>query len=159
MADVRVRPATARDTESLGELGALLVRSHHEFDSQRFMSPGPQIEKGYGRFLTSQLNRDDCVVLVAEREHQIVGYVYATLEDRSWRDLRDACGYIDDIVVRDTARRSGVATALIGAAMEWIRSRGAPRVLLMTATPNHAAQQLFARLGFRPTMVEMTREL
>lgn len=115
--------------------------------------------RAYGRFLTSQLNREDCVVLVAEREHQIVGYVYATLEDRSWRDLRDACGYIDDIVIRDTARRSGVATALLAAAMEWIRSRGAPRVLLMTAAANHAAQQLFARLGFRPTMVEMTREL
>ena len=159
MADFRIRPATSRDAESLGELGAHLVRSHHDFDSQRFMSPGTQIEKGYGRFLTSQLDRDDCVVLVAERERQIIGYVYATLEDRSWRDLRDACGYIDDIVVRDTARRSGVATALVEAAMDWMRSRGAPRVLLMTATPNHAAQQLFARLGFRPTMVEMTREL
>jgi ribosomal protein S18 acetylase RimI-like enzyme len=159
MADFRIRPATSRDAETLGELGALLVRSHHDFDSRRFMAPGPQIEKGYGRFLTSQLDRDDCVVLVAERERQIVGYVYATLEDRSWRDLRDACGYIDDIVVRDTARRSGVATSLMEAAMDWLRSHGAPRVLLMTATPNHAAQQLFARLGFRPTMVEMTREL
>jgi RimJ/RimL family protein N-acetyltransferase len=40
-----------------------------------------------------------------------------------------------------------------------LREMGAPRVVLMSAAPNVAAQRLFARLGFRPTMVEMTREL
>ena len=159
MSDVTVRPATLDDAAFLGQLGALLVRAHHDFDPRRFMQPGPQIEEGYGRFLTSQLDRDDGIVLVAERDGDIAGYVYATLEERSWRELRDACGYIDDIVVRDTARRGGVATALMGAAMEWMRSRGAPRVLLWSATPNEVAQQLFSRLGFRRTMVEMTREL
>jgi ribosomal protein S18 acetylase RimI-like enzyme len=142
MADVIIRPATVADAAALGELGALLVRSHHEFDPQRFMRPLPGIEHGYGRFLTSQLGRDDAIVMVAEREGEVAGYVYATLEDRSWRELRDACGYIEDIVVGDTAR-----------------SRGAPRVLLLSATPNAGAQELFSRLGFRRTMVEMTKEL
>jgi RimJ/RimL family protein N-acetyltransferase len=34
-----------------------------------------------------------------------------------------------------------------------------PRVILWTAEKNDAAQQLFARAGFRRTMIEMTREL
>lgn len=159
MADFNIRSATLADAPALGELGALLVRSHHEFDPQRFMSPLPNIEQGYGRFLTSQLGRDDAIVMVAERDGEVDGYVYATLEGRSWRELRDACGYIEDIVVRDTARRGGVATLLMNAAMEWLRGRGAPRVLLLSATPNAGAQALFARLGFRRTMVEMTKEL
>jgi ribosomal protein S18 acetylase RimI-like enzyme len=159
MADVIIRPATLADAAALGELGALLVRSHHQFDPQRFMRPQPGIEQGYGRFLTSQLGRDDAMVMVAERDGEVAGYIYFTLEDRSWRELRDACGYIEDIVVRDTARRSGVATLLMNAALEWLRSRGAPRVLLLSATPNAGAQELFARLGFRRTMVEMTKEL
>ena len=159
MSDLTVRPATIEDAAELGALGALLVRAHHGFDPQRFMQPGSRIEEGYGRFLVSQLDRDDGIVLVAERDGEIAGYVYATLEERSWRELRDACGYVEDIVVRDVARRSGVATALMQSAMEWMRSQGAPRVLLLTATPNHAAQELFERLGFRRTMIEMTREL
>jgi ribosomal protein S18 acetylase RimI-like enzyme len=159
MADVLVRAATLADAAALGELGALLVRSHHEFDPQRFMRAQPGIEQGYGRFLTSQLGRDDAMVMVAERDGEVAGYIYATLEDRSWRELRDACGYIEDIVVRDSARRGGVATLLMNAAMEWLRSRGAPRVLLLSATPNAGAQELFSRLGFRRTMVEMTKEL
>jgi RimJ/RimL family protein N-acetyltransferase len=34
----------------------------------------------------------------------------------------------------------------------------APRIVLSTMVANHAAQRLFARYGFRPTMLEMTRE-
>ena len=64
-----------------------------------------------------------------------------------------------DVVVTDDARRLGVATALMDAALSWLKSRGAPRVILWTAQPNHGAQELFDRLGFRRTMVEMTKEL
>jgi ribosomal protein S18 acetylase RimI-like enzyme len=159
MPEFIVRPATLEDSTALGELGALLVRAHHEFDPQRFMRPAPGIEKGYGRFLASQIGHDDAIVMVAERGREVGGYIYATLEDRSWRELRDSCGYIEDIVVRESDRRSGVATMLMTAAIEWMRSRGAPRVLLLTATPNAGAQKLFTRLGFRQTMIEMTREL
>jgi ribosomal protein S18 acetylase RimI-like enzyme len=48
---------------------------------------------------------------------------------------------------------------LIEKAVEWLRERGAPRVVLWTAENNAGAQQLFAKLGFRRTMIEMTREL
>jgi len=159
MAEFIIRPATLADATAVGELGAVLVRAHHDFDPQRFMRPLPGIEKGYGRFLTSQIGQEDAIVMVAEADGEVGGYVYATLEDRSWRELRDACGYIEDIVVRESARRSGVATMLMNAAIEWLRNRGAPRVLLLTATPNAGAQELFTRLGFRRTMIEMTKEL
>jgi hypothetical protein len=43
--------------------------------------------------------------------------------------------------------------------VEWLRGRGAPRVILWTAAQNDAAQTLFTTLGFRQTMVEMTMEL
>ena len=159
MADFIIRPARREDAAALGELGALLVRVHHEFDPQRFMSPVPGTEIGYGRFLTSQIGSEDATVIVAERDGEIGGYVFAGLEDRSWKELRDACGYIEDIVVRESARGSGVARLLMNAAIEWLRSRGAPRVLLLTATPNTGAQELFTKMGFRRTMIEMTMEL
>jgi RimJ/RimL family protein N-acetyltransferase len=34
-----------------------------------------------------------------------------------------------------------------------------PRVVLWTAHANEPAQRLFEGLGFRPTMIEMTKEL
>ena len=154
-----IRPATSSDVPALGRLGALLLRTHYEFDTERFMAPDENSGDGYAWFLGTQLHEADVVVLVAEQNGAIVGYVYAGLEPQSWKELREACGFIHDVVVAEGGRRSGVATALIDAASEWLRGRGAPRVMLWTAQQNDGAQRLFERLGFRRTMVEMTREL
>ena len=154
-----IRLATPADLPALGRLGALLMRAHYDFDPQRFMDPGTDPSEGYAWFLGKQLKDDDAVVFVAEDGENVVGYVYAALEPISWKELRDACGYIHDILVEESNRRAGTATALMEAAMQWLRERGAPRVILGTADKNERAQRLFAKLGFRRTMIEMTREL
>jgi ribosomal protein S18 acetylase RimI-like enzyme len=154
-----IRRATAADLPALGRLGASLLREHHAFDSQRFMAPRGDPESGYAWFLGTQLKEDDVAVFVAERSGAVIGYVYAGMEPQSWKELRDAAGFIHDVVIAPEAQRLGVATALVEAACDWLRSIGAPRVVLWTAEKNDPAQQLFARLGFRRTMIEMTREL
>jgi ribosomal protein S18 acetylase RimI-like enzyme len=156
---IAIRRATKADLPALGKLGALLLRTHYQFDPLRFMAPGSHPEEGYAWFLGSQLREEDVVVFVAERQASVVGYVYAGLEPQSWKELREACGFIHDVVVDENGRRGGVATALMEAAIEWLRDRGAPRVVLQTAQKNEGAQRLFDRLGFRRTMVEMTREI
>ena len=154
-----VRRATEQDLPALGRLGAALVRLHYEFDPQRFMMPHGDLEAGYAWFLGTQLAEADAAIFVAERGGAPVGYVYAALEPQSWQELREACGVVHDVLVDTAARRGGIAAALIEAACEWMRSRGAPRVVLGTAQKNTPAQRLFERLGFRRTMIEMTREL
>ena len=154
-----VRLANKSDALALGRLGAHLLETHYRFDAKRFMAPLPDSSEGYASFLRSQLEEDDVVVFVAERAGAIVGYVYAGLEPTSWKELRDMAGFIHDVVVEESSRRFGIASALVEAAVEWLRAQGAPRVLLWTAEQNPAAQTLFSRLGFRRTMIEMTREL
>ena len=123
------------------------------------MAPRDDSESGYAWFLGTQLQSDDALVLVAERGGAIAGYVYAGIEPLNWKELRDECGFIHDVAVLEGGRRSGVATALLEAAMGWLRERGMPRVVLWTAENNEGAQRLFAAVGFRRTMIEMTREL
>jgi len=135
------------------------MRLHHHFDPQRFMAPGDAAESGYEWFLSTQISEEDVAVFVADLDGHAVGYVYAGIELRSWKELRDECGFIHDVVVEEQGRGMGVATALIETAVEWLASRGMPRVVLGTAEQNTSAQRLFTRLGFRRTMVEMTREL
>jgi GNAT superfamily N-acetyltransferase len=158
-ADVRIRHATEADVPALGRLGASLMRLHYDFDRQRFLAPHGNPEEGYGWFLGSQLHDADATVFVAERAGQVVGYVYAGLEPLSWKELRDAAGFIHDVVVEDANRGGGIASALIETASLWLKAHGAPRVMLWTAERNHAAQRLFEQAGFRRTMIEMTREL
>jgi ribosomal protein S18 acetylase RimI-like enzyme len=156
---VNIRKAERRDLPALGRLGAMLMRTHFEFDRQRFLAPGEDAERGYASFLGSVLDSRNDRVFVAEEEGAIAGYVYVALEPLSWKELRGPAGFIHDVAVTEDARRTRVATKLMEAAIEWLRERGAPRVILWTASPNAAAQGLFRRLGFRETMTEMTLEL
>jgi ribosomal protein S18 acetylase RimI-like enzyme len=150
-----IRRATEADQDALGRYGAALMRQHHEADARRFIQV-EQPEAGYGRFLVSQISGKDSAVFVAEDEERVVGYVYAEIEGMDWMNLRGPAGVIQDVYVDERARGRGAGRALVRAALEWIHAHGRPQVVLYTKTKNEHAQRLFASLGFRPTMVEMT---
>ena len=153
-----IRPAVPTDRELLGRFGGALMRQHHAEDPQRFIQV-EHPEEGYGRFLVSRIADADSLVLVAEQDGAVIGYVYADVESTSWMDLRGPCGLVHDIYVDPAARRAGAGRALLTAAVAWIRSKGETQVVLFTKTGNAHAQQLFRSIGFRPTMIEMTFDL
>ncbi len=156
--DIVVRPAEERDLVELGRMAAALVRMHHALDPERFLLVEP-LEEGYGKWLVRESKNDKALVLVAEVGDAVIGYVYGTLDGRNWMALLDACGALQDIFVEESARRSGVAKRLTEALIARFRELGAPRVVLSTAAKNDAAQRFFDSMGFRRTMIEMTREL
>jgi ribosomal protein S18 acetylase RimI-like enzyme len=156
---VVIRRASRADVPALGRLAVLLVRVHHDFDARRFIAPTDQTETSYGAFLGSQIVEKDIIVLVAEQDGEVVGYTYAGVEGFDYMALRGPAGVLYDIVVDPTRRGQGVGRALLDATIAELAARGAPRVVLSTAQRNEAAQRLFAAAGFRPTMIEMTREL
>jgi ribosomal protein S18 acetylase RimI-like enzyme len=156
---ITVRPATPADLPTLGRLGALLVREHHDFDPRRFIAATPETEAGYAWYLGTQLATPTVAVLVAEENDDVLGYVYAGVEGRDYMSLRGPAGVLYDIVVDPSHRRGGVGRTLLQAALGFLKSHGSPRVVLSTATNNEAAQRLFEQAGFRRTMIEMTAEL
>lgn len=156
---VTVRPAAPADLPAVGRLGALLVRLHHDFDPARFIAATPRTEHGYASYLGTQLEAPSVVVLVAERDGEVLGYTYAGVEGVDYMSLRGPAGVLYDIVVDPGQRERGVGRQLLDATLAALAARGAHRVVLSTAERNEAAQRLFARAGFRRTMVEMTREL
>ena len=156
---IHIRPATRTDLPILGRLGALLVRTHHDFDPARFIPASPQTEAGYGSFLGTQLETPSVAVLVAEDDGEVIGYTYAGIEGRDYMSLRGPAGVLYDIVVDPSRRRNGVGRLLLDATMTFLKSHGAPQVVLSTAVRNEPAQRLFEHAGFRRTMIEMTAEL
>ena len=156
---VLIRPATSADLEALGRLGALLVRTHHDFDPDRFIAVTPRTEQGYRSFFGSQLDKPNILLHVAERDGQVIGYTYAGIEGNDWMALRGPAGVLYDILIDPAHRGQGVGRELLDATLKALEAKGVPRVVLSTAERNEAAQRLFARAGFRRTMIEMTREL
>lgn len=157
-APVTVRPATADDLDALGTMAGALVRFHHEVDAGRFLLV-KGVEEGYRRWFRQELTNAEAMIRVAvDGEGRVLGYTYAREEDRDWNMLLDAHVALHDIFVDPSARGAGVGDALMAALVADVELRGGKRVVLHTMVSNERAQKLFAKFGFRPTMVEMTRD-
>jgi ribosomal protein S18 acetylase RimI-like enzyme len=157
--NVEIRRATAADMSAVGKLGALLVKTHYDFDPKRFMAATSGTARGYGSYLGTQLEEPNVIVLVAERDGEVIGYTYAGIEGTDYMSLRGPAGVLYDIVVDPAHRGQGVGRMLLDATLAELRVAGSPRAVLSTAERNEPAQRLFEHAGFRRTMIEMTREL
>ena len=154
-----IRPATSADLPRLGRLGALLVEEHHAFDTRRFLPTRDRTPADYAAFLVRQLADASVIVLVADDHGDVIGYAYATIEGYDYMSLRGPAGVIQDVIVDPEFRGRGVGAMLLEATLTELDMRGARQVVLTTAERNEGAQRLFAKAGFRRTMIEMTREL
>jgi ribosomal protein S18 acetylase RimI-like enzyme len=152
-----VRRARSEDLLAIARLADRLVRLHHERDPKRFFLP-ERSEEAYLWWFGRELERREAVVLVADAGSSVVGFCYGALEERNWNALLDAHGEIHDIFVSDAERRRGIGKALLQAMIAELEQLGAEIVVLATMVDNLGAQQLFASLGFRRTMLELTRD-
>ena len=159
MPNLKIRPAMHADMNAVGRLGAMLIEEHYEFDPDRFIAASPESPQRYGAFLGTQLERENVIVLVADIDGKVVGYTYAGVEGFDYMALRGPAGALYDIVVDPASRGQGIGRMLLDATIAALKKRGEPRIVLSTAEKNETAQRLFARAGFRRTMIEMTLTL
>jgi GNAT superfamily N-acetyltransferase len=153
-----IRAPTRAELKPLCALAAKLVALHRHYDPQRFFAL-PDPAEGYHWYFSRVLGKKRTVILAAFEGKKALGYAYASMLPRDWDLLRDPCGALHDVYVDGRARGRGVARLLVEAVLERLKALGAPRVVLYSAWPNDDARRLFEHLGFRRTMVEMTREL
>jgi len=91
---------------------------------------------------------------------ELVGHVLLRTE----RDEHGLFGLFSTIWVQPSARRQGVAGALIGAGEAWHRAQGLTRHATYTAHDNHRLHALFGKHGYRCSaprgeMVILSREV
>jgi RimJ/RimL family protein N-acetyltransferase len=159
---VEIRDSTAEDLPACARLGATLSRLHHRLDPARFFTV-PDLEAGYAWWLAKERRNRKAVVLAAVRrrggKEVVVGYAYGRIEPRDWNSLRETCGLGIDVIVEPRRRGGGLGTRLVEALAAALAARGAPRLVIEVAARNPKAQRAFAGMGFRPTVLEMAREL
>lgn len=133
----RVRRARPNDAPELAAL----------FDAYRVFYGRPSDPALAARFLRQRLRRADSTLFVAEvRRKRLVGFLQLY---PSFSSVSAAPIYIlNDLYVTESARLSGVGSALLAAAIHFARSRGAVRLVLETAQANVPAQKLYARTGW-----------
>ena len=83
-------------------------------------------------------------VWVYEQDGEILGYVYAVIEN--WAEE----GYVEFLGVREDVRRRGIGAQLLKSALAWIfAERDMPQAGLTVSDENVNARSLYERVGFR----------
>lgn len=98
-------------------------------------------------FLLERFNHGESVLFIAHEDNQAVGFaqLYPSFSSVSLARIF----VLNDLFVYECARRKGVASKLMDAAVDYARSLGAVRVSLSTATTNETAQRLYQSAGWK----------
>ncbi len=157
MVNVEIRTAGVADIDAIQRLNRELDRCHTRLLPEIFRPV-----EGDARpdsLVREWVEDPDADFLVAEDEGGIVGFVsvrksasppYPMFRPREF-------AVIDDLVVGESRRGTGIGTALIDAAAGWAARRGLGRIQATVWSANRSAREFYARRGFRP--VRETLEL
>ena len=157
--DVEIRFAEAGDYNSLCALCEQGDRIHCENLPHLFRSPdGPARE---WKYIQSLLGDPNVALLVTEAQGKVVGFAHVVLLHSPNTTLHVPRRYavIDNIVVDEGHRRSGIGRALMARAENWAREKGATSVELNVYMFNQQAKGLYEVLGYEGVSVKMSKSL
>jgi len=116
------------------------------FDAYRGFYGQPSDVARARDWLRTRMRVGESVVLVAERDGEIVGFTQLYPMFSSVRIART--WILNDLFVAEAARRGGVARALLDAAAAFAREDGAAGISLETTRDNAAARALYRAAGW-----------
>lgn len=153
-----LRPLTEADIEAYRALYHQVAAYHAAHDP--VMKPPAETQPAEAE-VRRWISDPAVLFLMAEGEAGRLGFVRAEVYDapgdRVFRARRVA--FVQEIGVREDARRQGVGRALMQAAADWARGEGAVALGLSVGAFNEGAIALYRELGFEVTTLTMQLDL
>lgn len=133
---MQIHQATINDLDSLTEL----------FDFYRLFYKQASDLKGAREFLKERLTKNESVIFIAYEDEKPVGFTQLFPSFSSVSMQKSLV--LNDLYVKETARRKGVAKELINRAIALAKETKAKGILLETGKENVNAQKLYEMIGF-----------
>ena len=135
-----VREATSDDAAAI----AAVARESWTTDYPEILSRDT-VEEGVEEWYSTdtigtEIDSDDAVVPVAERDGEVVGFAHAVEDETGGTVLR--------IYVAPDRRGDGIGSDLLAHAREALADRGAGRLQAMVLADNEPGNEFYRRLGF-----------
>ncbi|MFN3855020.1 MAG: GNAT family N-acetyltransferase [Phreatobacter sp.] len=109
----------------------------------------------------ARIARDGGGLLVAVDGTEVVGMLCFALE-RPQPYLRAdiaKVGWVTELVIDERRRGQGIGTRLLEAAEQLARSLNVSRMMIGAIVGNHVARRAYERFGFRPAVLELSKDL
>lgn len=140
--DAVVRKAELKDTKDANNLLTLLIRDEKQYD--------PSINENcvISRFYEDMISNDSNILLVAEIDNKIIGYLYGYIVDNGNTYL-DKVSKLDALYITKEYRKNKIATKLINEFKSWSLNHGVKYIELQVLNDNTSAVNLYKKEGFR----------
>jgi len=155
--EVATRPLRPGDLDQLVELWRALAIEGSPSDLVLY-PPTDDNAARWRSWVADAVERGEIVVLVAEVDGLIVGYVLFG-ERKSHLKSPYRRGVIHDLYVRPGWRGRGLGRRLLEGALDRMRTWGLDIATVSVATTNRAALSLYRKLGFEDFMLTLAKRL
>ena len=156
MPAMRVREAQHHDLDMIVELWASLM-THHLPLNPRLYRIQDHSQATYRTFVSRQISSDAGLVMVAEENDQLGGYVLGSQGQRAPVYAIRAIGMIYDLVVHPAKRRRGIGRALVEQAHSAFLASGIDDIQVNYDPSNAEAAAFWQTLGYETLLVEAYR--
>jgi GNAT superfamily N-acetyltransferase len=162
---IEIRQARQGDGQGLADLHLDTAVTLRELDPSRFTVPDPD---GMAEWIDADLATmgEEWICFVAEEGGRIVGQVEARVHPpldsaryQTMSDLASPRGEVNSLGVLSSHRRGGIGRALMAAAEEWLRGRGAGVIFLDTFLRSPESVPFYDSIGYERISVIFERRL
>jgi ribosomal protein S18 acetylase RimI-like enzyme len=143
-----IRKANESDLDSIAAL-AEMKRIQYEAYQPVFHRRAPNALKEHRTFLKSLLNRENTLLLVAQQDAKVLGFVFVSVvEAPRVYDPQGKICFIDDFMVEDSVLRPTVGRELAQEAFKYSKQMGTVLANVVCGPMDTAKKALLRELGF-----------
>jgi ribosomal protein S18 acetylase RimI-like enzyme len=150
---------SSRDAQALADLMTTLQNYERRFDPG--MPEGSAMVQSYLELMLARCGKWDGKVFVAEEAGKVVGFVcvWAHVPSEEPDDDPSEFAFVSDLVVEPANRHRGAGRALITAAEDYARTRGARRIRLRVFARNKTARGFYESMNYLEREIELEKSV
>ena len=151
---LKIRKATVKDLDIVAELFLKQLRELKKFEPSLKVGTKKEAKKavrGWGK------HTKYFVILVAEADREIVGFVNGMTYRHSIRNKRE--GFVNNTYVLPEYRRKGIATKLLTSIIKKFKMRNLTMCTLDAYVKNKKAISLWKKMGFKEDFIEFKKKI
>lgn len=151
---VNIRELRQGDLPEVKAIFREFVQYHERWDS--IFEKVDSAEEVWGNYVQeSQQHDENCRVLVAEFEGNVVGYCLGRVVEKPPIYRERLIGEVGNIAVKEGYRRRGIGGSLFTAIREWCKERGVSHIEIEAATANPQSVSFWNKMGGREFIKRM----